>query len=191
MTVATFDMFVGKTDRGSLRRRGWWRHSIDSAICCRWLAEKNRSLNADEAYTGGLLHLLGKNLLDRFGGESYDEVMARVDRGYTDIRAEKEVYGITHIQVMQQAALSWHLPENLAGALNYAEPLESKDNDAKLRACVALGSRLAYLAKHGQDEITSQKIPAWTLEALNMSHRNHAGLIEDAGMAIVAAQMPF
>ena len=42
MTVGVFDLFVGKTDKESLRRRAWWRHSIDTAVCCRWLATQSR-----------------------------------------------------------------------------------------------------------------------------------------------------
>ena len=38
MTVGFFDMFVGKNDRESLRRRAGLRLSIDTVICCRLLA---------------------------------------------------------------------------------------------------------------------------------------------------------
>src|SRR5579859_3602694 len=38
LTVGLFDLFVGKTDRDSLRRREWWRHSVDTAVCARYLA---------------------------------------------------------------------------------------------------------------------------------------------------------
>lgn len=190
MTVATFDMFVGKTDRGSLRRRGWWRHSIDTAVCARWLAEKTKDLIPDEAYTAGLLHLLGKNLLDRFGGEDYDRVIELVDRGVADYKAEKEIYGVNHAQVMVAAAKRWQLPEALSESLNYVEKPSPGDAQAKQRACIAVSSRLAFLAKHGHSE-TARSVPTWAMEQMGITNRNTAALIEEAGMAIVAAQMPF
>lgn len=190
MTVATFDMFVGKTDKGSLRRRGWWRHSIDTAVCARWLAEKSKDLSADEAYTAGLLHLLGKNFLDRFGGEEYEKVLALVDKGVADFRAERDVYGVTHPEVMVAACKRWHLPDTLAESLNYTEKPTGKDTYDKLRACLAVSSRLAFLAKHGHSE-TARTIPTWALELMSLNTRNTAALIEEAGMMIVAAQMPF
>ncbi len=190
MTVATFDMFVGKTDRGSLRRRGWWRHSIDTAVCCRWLAGKSPDLVPDEAYTVGLVHLLGKNLLDRFAIGDYDNVIQLVDKGMADVKAEDEVYKVNHIDIMVEAAKQWHLPENICFALNYVQKPTTKDSESRLRACVAVGSRFAFLAKHGHVE-TARHIPAWALDQMTLSHRNMAGLIEEAGSQIVAAQMPF
>ena len=190
MTVATFDMFVGKTDRGSLRRRGWWRHSIDTAVCAKWIAEKTKDLGADEAYTAGLLHLLGKNLLDRFGGEDYDRVIELVDKGIVDFKAEREIYGITHADVMVAAAKRWHLPDSLAESLNYVEKPAPGEGQAKLRACIAVSSRLAFLAKHGHSD-TARSVPTWAMELMGITNRNTAALIEEAGMAIVAAQMPF
>src|SRR3954463_725910 len=60
MTVGAYDLFVGKTDKESMRRRGWWRHSLDTAVCCKWLCFYSKRGNADDAYTCGLLHLIGK-----------------------------------------------------------------------------------------------------------------------------------
>src|SRR5687768_7393250 len=74
MTVGVFDMFIGKNDRDSLRRRRWWRHSVDTAVCCKWLAAETRKMPQDEAYTSGLLHYIGKTLLDRFGDGPYEKV---------------------------------------------------------------------------------------------------------------------
>ena len=74
MTVGVFDLFVGKTDKESLRRRTWWRHSVDTAVCCRWLAAEAKSVSSEEAYTCGLLHYIGRTLLDRIGEANYEEV---------------------------------------------------------------------------------------------------------------------
>ena len=190
MTVATFDMFVGKTDKGSLRRRGWWRHSIDTAVCCRWLAGKLHDLVPDEAYTVGLMHLLGKNLLDRLADEDYNLVIDLVDQGVPDYKAEEHVFQVNHVDLMLRAAEHWHFPENICFALNYVERPTNKDADSRLRACVAVGSLLAFLAKHGNVE-TARFIPTWALEQMTLSHRSMNSLVEEAGLQIVAAQMPF
>jgi HD-like signal output (HDOD) protein len=62
MAVGVFDLFVGKTDRESMRRRGWWRHSLDTAVCCRLVATKLGLRNADEAYTVGAAPLHRKDV---------------------------------------------------------------------------------------------------------------------------------
>jgi HD-like signal output (HDOD) protein len=60
MTVGVFDLFLGKNDKASLRRRTWWRQSLDTAVCGRWLSRELKAAYPEEAYTCGLLHLLGK-----------------------------------------------------------------------------------------------------------------------------------
>src|SRR5688572_14825599 len=74
MTVGVFDLFIGKNDKDSLRRRRWWRQSVDTAVCCKYVAERTKLVSADDAYTCGLLHFIGKTLLDRFGEDSYEKV---------------------------------------------------------------------------------------------------------------------
>ncbi len=69
-TRTVLDAFAGKNDRRSLRRRSWWRHSVDTASCCHWIASHTQALPPNEAYTCGLAHYLGKNLLDRSGGRT-------------------------------------------------------------------------------------------------------------------------
>jgi HD-like signal output (HDOD) protein len=74
MTAGTFEMFVGKNDPYSLRRRRWWRKAVDTAETSFWLAKRAGTANSSEAYSCGLLHLTGKFLLDRYGGGDYSVV---------------------------------------------------------------------------------------------------------------------
>src|SRR5688572_9291464 len=107
MTVGVFDMFIGKNDRDSLRRRRWWRHSVDTAVCCKWLAAETRKMPQDEAYTSGLLHYIGKTLLDRFGDGPYEKVELLLEHGVDDVRAEQAIYQCDHVQVAVASAHKW------------------------------------------------------------------------------------
>ncbi len=89
MTIGVFDLFVGKTDKESLRRRAWWRHSLDTAIAAKYLAMLSRKSNPDDAYTCGLMHLIGKTLMDRYGGLDYGNVLHLVGCGWDEEKAEQ------------------------------------------------------------------------------------------------------
>lgn len=155
MTVGFFDMFVGKNDRGSLRRRAWWRHSIDTAVSCRWLATESRRLAADEAYTCGLLHYLGKPLLDRHDPVGYEQVERLVaEGGWTEIDAEREVFGGDHVQVAMGACAKWRIPETIVAALDYVSPPDPEGINPIGAACVALGSAFAHAAVDGPSSCT-------------------------------------
>src|SRR5579862_7208791 len=129
MTVGTYDMFVGKSDRESLRRRDWWRHSVDTAICCKWLCFYTRKGQSDDSYTCGLLHLLGKTLLDRFGHGDYDRVEMMIKSGTPELDAESRVYGCNHIDVSVSAAQRWGFPQALVSGLSYLTQPDMDDPD--------------------------------------------------------------
>ncbi|RYG65626.1 HDOD domain-containing protein, partial [bacterium] len=94
LAVGTFDLFVGKSDAESLRRRAWWKTSVDTAMYAKWVAHRTRAAKPDDAYTGGLLHLVGKTVLDRCGGVPYSRVyeLAR-HRKEPESAAELHIYG--------------------------------------------------------------------------------------------------
>lgn len=184
MTIGTFDMFVGKNDRESLRRRAWWRHSVDTAVACRYIAARTRVIAADEAYTCGLLHLIGKTLLDRTGAKEYDLVTKLVSLGATERQAERAVYGCDHVQVATGAALKWSLPSTLVEGLRYLEPSTEATSEGRLRACTALGSVIAVVARGASEETP---LPDWAVQLLGI--KNIDDFRAEACTAVTEAQL--
>lgn len=192
MTVGVFDLFVGKTDKESLRRRTWWRQSVDTAVCCRWLATEKKCAPPDEAYTSGLLHLIGKTLLDRFGQGDYDDVTNLVDGGMDELEAERKVYGCNHVEVAMTAARKWHFPEALVSGLDYLDSPSDEDPFRFHRAVVALSSHIAALALMGRSADDSEamaSLPAWARNSLGVSEDHVPSMIE-RGTAAIASSRP-
>jgi HD-like signal output (HDOD) protein len=189
MTVGMYDMFVGKTDKESLRRRAWWRHSIDTAVCCRWLGKETRRVPPDEAYTCGLLHYIGKTLLDRFGGEDYELVEALAAQGIPTMFAEQEIYGCDHMDVALAAATKWGFPDSLLCALPYEHEPDADDLFSANRACVAVASRITTWAVESQThEIAEERrFPSWAIAGLGIPEEREAEFVERGIQAIAEA----
>jgi putative nucleotidyltransferase with HDIG domain len=185
MAAGVFDLFVGKTDEESLRRRSWWRHSLDTAVIARWLADTSKTIAADEAYTCGLLHTIGKTLIDRFGEGEYSKVAFLMERGATDRQAEKAVYGCEHTEVGVVAAKKWGFPAELVAGMDYLN--DAAEEFTAHRACTALASRLAQLARDGVKE--GDSLPTWTLKALGFAEADTQFLIDEATAHLAKAQM--
>lgn len=188
MTVGVFDLFVGKNDRESLRRRAWWRHSVDTAVCARWLADGLKKLPGDDAYTCGLLHLIGKTLLDRLGETDYKNVEDMVMFGIKDFKAEEAIYGCNHMDVAAAAAAKWGLSETLISGLHYAQACEEDDPFRYHRACTAIATKIATLAVEGASgpmEEVAHCLPAWAMEIMGITPER-AGQIIDGGTAAIA-----
>ncbi len=183
MTVGVFDLFAGKNDTESLRRRSWWRHSVDSAICAKWLASKHRLPNPEEAYTCGLLHNIGKTLLDKFGAKDYTQVTVIIDLGVDVLLAEDQIYGCHHTDVSVETARKWGLPDSLLYGLDYRTPPESGDEFGWLRACTALASQISIAARDGANP-DQFVLPAWALSILGKTDVDANDLVLGATNAI-------
>lgn len=186
MTIGVFDMFLGKNDRGSLRRRGWWRQSLDTAVCAKAIAELNKRIDPDVAFTCGLLHLIGKTLMDRCDSEMFDKVMALVDRGAPDFMAEKAVFGCDHIEVNIAASEHWGFPEELIAGLDYMRPHEGEAEESELiRALTAISNRIARVVVEGvgtHDAVVN--LPDWAVKTLGWTPEQTENYIAAGKQAI-------
>jgi HD-like signal output (HDOD) protein len=185
MTVGVFDLFIGKNDKASLRRRMWWRHSLDSAVCGRWLAKELQTGLPEEAYTCGLIHLLGKTLLDKLGTPDYSEVEALVESGVDHIQAEICIFGVDSVALATGAASRWGLPEDLIEGLRYVAPSETGPTPL-LCALTAISDFVASCSTNGWDaRAEGEQIPGWALEVLKISHEKFDALVS-CGLAVIA-----
>ena len=190
MTVGVYDMFVGKTDRESLRKRQWWRHSVDTAVCAKWLAGHYQALPPEDAYTCGLLHYMGKSLLDSFGGEDYGKVEGLIAMGRNEFDCEQALFGCTHIEIGQCAARKWGFPEELVSGLDYRSLPWPDEPHIKHRAVVAISCQIAQSALAGTRvpvQMEDQSLCAWALEALSLADSQQLECLEGGMGAISAA----
>jgi HD-like signal output (HDOD) protein len=192
MTVGTYDMFVGKTDKDSLRRKAWWRQSVDTAVCCKWLAFFTRKAQPDDSYTCGLLHLIGKTLLDRFGHGDYERVTIMIENGTPELDAESRVFGCNHIDVAISAAERWGFPETLLSGVSYLTPADFDDPHREKRACTAIAHSIAMISQFRKDfenDPSPRELPEWAVSVLDISSEKADMIIEQGIGAIAAAQM--
>lgn len=183
MTVGFFDMFVGKNDRESLRRRTWWRHSIDTAVCCKFLAQQTGAMAPDEAYSCGLLHYIGKPLLDRFQPGGYEQVEALMATGAGCRASEQSVFGVDHVVVAYAAGKNWRLPDAILEGIDYDR---GDDEEVPIAsAVVAVGSAIAHSIVDGS---TAAALPSRALKQLNYSAVQADELIERATEVLASAQ---
>ncbi len=189
MAVGVFDLFVGKTDRESLRRRAWWRHSLDTAVCCRFISGKLGLKLGDEAYTVGLLHYIGKTLMDRSNPADYEKVMLLTEKGVTDLQAERAVFGCDHIEVGIAATIQWGFPEVLVKGMDYVNrPIEGSEY-ANIAALVNIGDKIARVAVSGKEDWDADAEAGnnWSIQFLGIDAEQLKKIMDESTEAIAAA----
>jgi len=110
------------TYRFDLRNVGFdarllWRHSLGVATCARVLAD-HTDINAELAFTGGLLHDIGQLLMYTASPTNYLQVLEqRHDQDISIIQAERAVFGYDHAEAGRSLALAWNLPAGIVDAI--------------------------------------------------------------------------
>jgi putative nucleotidyltransferase with HDIG domain len=98
-----------------------WHHSLTVAALARQLAtqvDPSDSALANEAYTAGLLHDLGKLVLESNLGEPYLAALLQAKkRRIPAVLAESEFLGATHAETGAHLAALWGLPKRVVQAI--------------------------------------------------------------------------
>jgi len=107
-----------------------WRHSMATALTARSLARKVGYELSDQAFIAGLLHDIGKIVLNTYMKELFDHVLEKVYReNIPFMEAEQQILGFDHTAVGSRVAEKWNLPEELVEAIaNHHTPSRARHN---------------------------------------------------------------
>ena len=108
---------------------GLWQHSVATAICAEQIARIKNIPGAEEAFTAGLLHDMGKILLGTFIEVDVESIKELVTKdGLPFNEAERQVLGIDHAEAAAELLKYWKLPENVVAAARWHHiPAEAED----------------------------------------------------------------
>ena len=141
----------------SLCKGGLYHHAVGTAIISEKLADLTATVNSGLAYTAGLLHDIGKVVLDQYIASAYPLFYRQLfEEGAHFPQAEKKILGIDHMEAGYGLASRWSLPDSLADAIRYHHEPEKADHNIEL-------THIVYLA----DLIMSKFHVGLELEQLN------------------------
>lgn len=112
VSVATNLVGAVSRSEGQMDYRELWRHSVVTAAIAKHLAQMVGYPDPEEVFTAGLLHDVGKFILEMHDPESYAKVfMERADKRLPLVEVEEETFGFSHDVMGQAFAESWRFPE--------------------------------------------------------------------------------
>lgn len=150
ITVAGSSGILSNTLEGyGLEAGEMWRHSMGVAFGSQIIAtRKNPSLVSD-AFAAGLIHDVGKLILDRYifeRKETFDEFMA--DGRSSFLIAEAQILGFDHSEIAAELCTKWRVPDALTKAIRYHH-YPSKSEGDELAYIVNMADTLSMMAGLG------------------------------------------
>lgn len=168
----------------------FWRGSVMAAVVCRMLAKEVIPSMAEDGFTLGLLHEIGRLSLNRCLPKQYNLVLKEQrDTPCEFYEAEKQILGFTHMELGGALIKQWGLPEFFYEPVqlhHFPEQIETTTKPANTlgkvlfiasqvveyfsgkKRFLSLGAMKNYLAKWGFD----RKIVADSLMEEALRHVN-------------------
>ncbi|MBI5194295.1 MAG: HDOD domain-containing protein [Nitrospirae bacterium] len=97
-----------------------WEHAVGVSTASFLVAKEIHSPDPEEAFLAGLLHDIGKQILNNHDPEKYMQV---IEKNYNDsvpfYTAEEQLFGFNHTEVGALVVKKWKLSEELENAIRY------------------------------------------------------------------------
>ncbi|MCL5025875.1 MAG: HDOD domain-containing protein [Chloroflexi bacterium] len=133
---------------GGFDRLQFWQHSVGCGIVSQMLAAKVHHPRPGDVFTAGILHDLGRIILDQYLHEEFLTIIKLMaEKGLPSTAAEKEVLGIDHAEMGGLLVKSWGLPPSLVDATTFHHSPMAASEDVPAAALVYLGD--AYCIENG------------------------------------------
>jgi putative nucleotidyltransferase with HDIG domain len=136
VALSSAEFFTSLRGGYVLERRGLWRHSVAAANAAEIVASRTGADHGGLAFTAGLLHDLGKIVLNAFIDQTSGELLDRAEKGEESfLTAERRVLGTDHCEIGGLVAERWKMPEVLVEAIrNHHTPESAAEGPARTLA---------------------------------------------------------
>jgi putative nucleotidyltransferase with HDIG domain len=153
LSTSVFNMFAGVPDR-LFDRTCFWRHCLATSLISIEIARQHpplHSLRADELHLAGLIHDLGKMILDAYFPELFETALrVSVQERLPLFEAEQAALGIDHGEIGCEVAKTWHLPPFAVETIrHHHDPEASAQESRNLVRVVHLANYLANTQELG------------------------------------------
>ncbi len=120
-----------------------WKHSFGTAMASRHIAKRCKFKAIEVAYTAGLLHDIGKVILNNFMKQTYHEVVAEATTEQISfLEAENRVLGFNHAVIGSRVARKWQLPVDIVEAIAFHHNPGEAEKNPLLTAFVHISDAL-------------------------------------------------
>lgn len=143
ISAAVEGYFTQSNNGYSLCKGGLYYHSLGTAMITEKIAELTNTVHPTYAYTAGLLHDIGKVVLDQLVAARYPLFYRTLNETEADIiKIENKILGTDHTQIGGILAKKWIFPPILANAVTSHHVFDPTKDGSELASMVHLADLL-------------------------------------------------
>lgn len=143
LATSILKVFPGRGSQALFDLHQFWKHALGTAVAAREVARRFTRGNPHEAFTMGLLHDIGKVVLNLFFFDEYVPVLEQVRQRNEAIgTVEQDVLGFTHADVGAILAAKWDLPPRIVEVIQHHHTPAASEHCAEAAAVVNLADML-------------------------------------------------
>jgi putative nucleotidyltransferase with HDIG domain len=174
LSTAVMEHLSSKNKSRGLDMEGFWRHSLCVGVSAKLLARKRKidSKLAEEYFTAGLLHDIGKIPLNAVLSKNYMLTVSAADRERVSLfRAEENTLGLNHCTAGAMISAAWKLDGPVGDAIVHHHDYKEYSGAHKdILYSVAVANWFSSLSGIGfSGDRHSEKPDAGIWEALKIS----------------------
>jgi putative nucleotidyltransferase with HDIG domain len=178
LSTSVMDLFDQRGQVGGFDRANLWRHSVATGVIARFIARETRGMDPDIAFTAGLIHDIGKVIIDRYLHPEFIKIVNLIEKQDYSMRyAERSVLGVTHNEIGMHLAMHWNLPEVLQECVAYHhEPMEAT-NYPQAAAIITIANQMAHELNMGYGFFADVSQPASALALAKLTDERAARIV--------------
>ena len=147
--------------------KSFWHKSFSVANLCKWLAKYQREIDAEVAFTCGMLHDIGGLLTFILANDTAQEIERVVAKGANRVEMETHRLGFTYAEAGAELANRWKFPQVIVDGIRYQLTPDTEEGYKPLAGMVYLALYLHRYRDQGTDYLV-QNFPYDMLESLKL-----------------------
>jgi putative nucleotidyltransferase with HDIG domain len=160
LTIGVVDKFSGESGGRYFDRGEFWEHSLSVAMASKLLCAKDPSMNQEEAHIAGLLHDIGKIVMDNQAPQKFQKAMQEVlANGMDVLEAEREHVGLSHDEAGALVAEQWRFPEFIQVVVKHHHDPDKATQHSDMAHLVAMANEIVRAMKKQEKENLDYQLP--------------------------------
>jgi putative nucleotidyltransferase with HDIG domain len=142
-TACSARYFAGDWNGYDLREGELWQHSVAVALMAELVAQHTGHQDSFTVYTAGLLHDIGKTLLNLYVKNYFDVILPLIqNEKICFLDAERKFFGIDHQELGATIARRWRFPSEVVTAIGHHHLPFSAQKHGEVASIVYVANRM-------------------------------------------------